>query len=278
MNRVQRELTEPDLVPDGSDGSDGFAGSGGSGGSGPDDRMSTALVTGTSTGIGLTICQHLLARGMTVLALSRRPTPIEHPRLISVEVDLTDRAATQAVAAELAQRHAVSTFVHNAGVIRPALLADVKLDDLDDLTELHLGSAIAIAQAVRLGMRDRGFGRIVMISSRGALGLATRSAYAATKAGMIGLARTWALELAPEGITVNVVAPGPIRGTEMFHAVVPADSEREQRLATAIPVQRLGTPEDVARAVDFFVDPGAGFVTGQVLYVCGGASVGTITI
>ena len=239
--------------------------------------MGTALVTGTSTGIGRTICEHLLAQGMTVLALSRRPTTIDHPRLISVEVDLTDRQATRA-AAELAQHHAISTFVHNAGVIRPALLADVQLEDLDTLTELHLGSAIAIAQAVRPGMRERGFGRIVMISSRGALGLATRSAYAATKAGMIGLARTWALELAPEGITVNVVAPGPIRGTEMFHAVVPAESERERQLAAAIPVKRLGTPEDVARAVDFFADAGSGFVTGQVLYVCGGASVGTLTI
>jgi NAD(P)-dependent dehydrogenase (short-subunit alcohol dehydrogenase family) len=213
-----------------------------------------------------------------VLALSRRPTPIDHPRLHPVEVDLMDRLATRTVAAELAQRHAISTFVHNAGVIRPALLADVQLEDLDALTELHLGSAIAIAQAVRPGMRERGFGRVVMISSRGALGLATRSAYAATKAGMIGLARTWALELAPEGITVNVVAPGPIRGTEMFHAVVPAESERERQLAAAIPVKRLGTPQDVARAVDFFVHPGNGFVTGQVLYVCGGASVGTLTI
>lgn len=238
----------------------------------------TALVTGTSTGIGRTICENLLARGMTVLALSRRPTPIDHPQLLSVEVDLTDRGATQEMAAALAARHEVSAFVHNAGVIRPALLEDVRLEDLDALTELHLGSAIAIAQAVRPGMRDRGQGRIVMISSRGALGLATRSAYAATKAGMIGLARTWALELAGEGITVNVVAPGPIRGTEMFHEVVPADSEREQRLAAAIPVRRLGTPQDVARAVEFFVDPLAGFVTGQVLYVCGGASVGTLTI
>lgn len=240
--------------------------------------MDTALVTGTSTGIGLKICEHLLARGMQVLALSRRRTPIEHPALISIEVDLTDRQATQSVAADLVRRYAVSAFVHNAGVIRPALLEDVRLEDLDALTELHLGSAIAIAQAVRPGMCERGFGRIVMISSRGALGLATRSVYAATKAGMIGLARTWALELAAQGITVNVVAPGPIRGTEMFHEVVPADSEREQRLATAIPVRRLGTPHDVARAVDFFVDPQAGFVTGQVLYVCGGASVGTLTI
>ena len=244
----------------------------------PSSDDACALVTGTSTGIGLKICEHLLGRGLTVLALARRPTPIAHPRLISVEVDLGDRAATQAVASGLAQRHTIGTFVHNAGVIRPALLADVQLDDLDALTELHLGSAIAIAQAVRPGMRARGFGRIVLISSRGALGLATRSAYAATKAGMIGLARTWALELAPEGITVNVVAPGPIRGTEMFHAVVPAESECERQLAAAIPVKRLGTPEDVARAVDFFADAGSGFVTGQVLYVCGGASVGTLTI
>jgi NAD(P)-dependent dehydrogenase (short-subunit alcohol dehydrogenase family) len=127
-------------------------------------------------------------------------------------------------------------------------------------------------------MRARRFGRIVLLSSRGALGLATRSAYSATKAGMIGLARTWALELAPEGITVNVVAPGPISGTEMFHAVVPAESERERRLAEAVPVKRLGTPDDVARAVAFFAHPANSFVTGQVLYVCGGASVGTLTL
>jgi 3-oxoacyl-[acyl-carrier protein] reductase len=135
-----------------------------------------------------------------------------------------------------------------------------------------------LMQALLPRLRQQRFGRVVLMSSRGALGLATRSAYAATKAGMIGLARTWALELAAEGITVNVVAPGPIRGTEMFHAVVPAESERERRLAAAVPVQRLGTPDDVARAVEFFVDRDNGFITGQVLYVCGGASVGTITI
>jgi len=237
-----------------------------------------ALVTGSSTGIGLQICHHLLQRGFEVLALARRPTPIADPRLRSVCVDLADRAATAQAARELAAQHAVTTLVHNAGVIRPALLPEVRLDDLDMLTELHLASAVALLQAVLPAMRAARHGRVVLMSSRGALGLATRSAYAATKAGMIGLARTWALELAGEGITVNVVAPGPIRGTEMFHAVVPADSEREQRLAAAIPVQRLGTPEDVARAVDFFTDAGNGFVTGQVLYVCGGASVGTLTI
>ncbi|MDP1532293.1 MAG: SDR family oxidoreductase [Rubrivivax sp.] len=237
-----------------------------------------ALVTGGSAGIGRVICEHLLASGFHVVSLARRRGELAHPRLHSIQVDLADRQATSQAAAEVAAQFEVTRFVHNAGVIRPALLADVKLGDLDVLTELHLGSAIVLAQALLPAMRAQRFGRIVLLSSRGALGLATRSAYSATKAGMIGMARTWALELAGEGITVNVVAPGPIRGTEMFHDVVPADSDRERKLADAIPVKRLGTPEDVARAVDFFVDAGNGFVTGQVLYVCGGASVGTLTV
>ncbi|MDP3082370.1 MAG: SDR family oxidoreductase, partial [Rubrivivax sp.] len=231
-----------------------------------------------SAGIGRVIVEHLLASGHEVVSLARRRGEFEHARLQHIGVDLADRRATAQAAAEVAARFEVTRFVHNAGVIRPALLADVRLEDLDALTELHLGSAIVLAQAVLPAMRAQRFGRIVLLSSRGALGLATRSAYSATKAGMIGMARTWALELAGEGITVNVVAPGPIRGTEMFHDVVPADSDRERKLADAIPVKRLGTPEDVARAVDFFVDAGNGFVTGQVLYVCGGASVGTLTV
>ena len=123
-------------------------------------------------------------------------------------------------------------------------------------------------------MKRGRFGRIVLMSSRGALGLATRTNYAATKAGMVGMARTWALELAGDGITVNVVAPGPIADTEMFRSIVPENSEREKALAAAIPVKRLGQSEDVARAVMFFCDPANGFVTGQTLYVCGGASLG----
>jgi 3-oxoacyl-[acyl-carrier protein] reductase len=127
-------------------------------------------------------------------------------------------------------------------------------------------------------MKENRFGRIVLMSSRGALGLQTRTAYAATKAGMIGMARTWALELAGDGITVNVVAPGPIGDTEMFRSVVPAGSERERTLASAIPVRRLGRSDDVARAVLFFCDRANGFITGQTLFVCGGASLGSIVI
>ncbi|MBU2408497.1 MAG: SDR family NAD(P)-dependent oxidoreductase, partial [Gammaproteobacteria bacterium] len=173
--------------------------------------LGVAVVTGGSAGIGHAICQDLLAQGHEVVSLARRPCSIGHPCMHSIEVDLTDREATAQAASEVAQRFEVTTVVHNAGVIRPALLAEVKLDDLDALVELHLGCAIQLVQAALPAMRARGFGRVVLLSSRAAVGLATRTAYSATKAGMLGMARTWALELAPEGITVNVVAPGPVR-------------------------------------------------------------------
>jgi NAD(P)-dependent dehydrogenase (short-subunit alcohol dehydrogenase family) len=236
-----------------------------------------AVVTGGSAGIGLAICEHLLAQGLEVVSLARRPCPIAHAKLHSVEVDQMDRAATAEAAGELARRFEVTTLVHNAGVIRPALLPDVDLEDLDALVELHLGCAIQLLQAALPAMRSARFGRVVLLSSRAAVGLATRTGYSATKAGMLGMARTWALELAGDGVTVNVVAPGPIR-TDMFHDVVPAGSEKERALAASVPVKRLGEAADVARAVRFFVDPGNGFVTGQVLYVCGGTSVGSLVL
>jgi 3-oxoacyl-[acyl-carrier protein] reductase len=237
-----------------------------------------AVVTGGSTGIGAEICRQMLEVGYEVISLARRKPEQSHARLHAVEVDLMDRSATDRVAADIAARFPISHIVHNAGVIRPALLPDVEQDDLQALTQLHLGAALTLVQAALPSMKRNHFGRIVLMSSRSALGLQTRSAYSATKAGMIGMARTWALELAPDGITVNVVAPGPISDTEMFRSVVPKDSEREKALAAAIPVKRLGRSEDVARAIMFFCDRASGFVTGQTLYVCGGASVGTLVI
>jgi NAD(P)-dependent dehydrogenase (short-subunit alcohol dehydrogenase family) len=236
-----------------------------------------AVVTGGSAGIGKAICADLLEGGWEVVSMARRNCDLAHPKLHSVEVDLSDRQATAQAVADVAARFPITTVVHNAGVIRAALLLEVKLSDLDALVDLHLGCAIQLVQAALPTMREARFGRVVLLSSRAALGLATRTNYSATKAGMMGMARTWALELAADGITVNVVAPGPIR-TDMFYDVVDAGSEKEKAIAASIPVKRLGESADVARAVRFFAEPASSFVTGQVLYVCGGTSVGSLTL
>lgn len=236
-----------------------------------------ALVTGGSAGIGRAIARRLLDQGRQVISLDIQPSGLAHAKLRHVHVDLTDPEATRRVAADVARDYAVTTVIHNAGVIRPALLADVKLQDLNALVNLHLSAAVTLVQAALPTMKDAGYGRIVLVSSRAVLGLPTRTAYSATKAAMLGLARTWALELAPHGITVNVVAPGPIK-TANFHGVIPEGDPRVERVIQSIPVKRLGQPDDVARAVMFLADRESGFITGQVLYVCGGTSVGTLTL
>jgi NAD(P)-dependent dehydrogenase (short-subunit alcohol dehydrogenase family) len=233
--------------------------------------VSAALVTGGSAGIGREVVKQLLAKGYEVFALDVQPTDL---KVHHIQVDLTDLAATKKILGKLKN---ITTFVHNAGIIRPALLPDVKLDDFEALTNLHLAAPVILMQALLPAMKAANFGRVVLVSSRAVLGLPTRTSYSATKAGMLGMARTWALELAPAGITVNVVAPGPIR-TANFHSVVPEGSPQVEKIAQAIPVRRLGVADDVARAVLFFADRDAGFITGQVLYVCGGTSVGTLTL
>ena len=236
--------------------------------------MSVAIVTGGSAGIGNAVVQHFLKLKVEVISLDLKPGD---PKAKSVIVDLTDSTATAQAAAEIAKSHQVTTVIHNAGVIRPALLPEVKLQDFNALVNLHLSAAILLTQASLPAMKSAGSGRVVLVSSRAVLGLPTRTSYSATKAGMLGMARTWALELAPLGITVNVVAPGPIQ-TANFHSIVPEGSPQMDRVIQGIPMKRLGQPEDVARAVMFFASPDAGFVTGQVLYVCGGTSVGSLAL
>lgn len=234
----------------------------------------TALITGAAGGIGTALAETMLAQGYRVLGLDR--TPCDLKGVEPLLCDLLDPAAVAEAAARLAGE-GLTHIVHNAGAIRPALLDAADPADVAALAQLHLAAPLALTQAALAGMKARRFGRILFTGSRAGLGVPTRSAYAATKAGLLGLARTWALELAPHGITVNVVAPGPIR-TENFWEIVPKGSDREADLARRLPVGRLGEPADVARALMFFAAPEAGFVTGQCLYVCGGASLGALPL
>jgi NAD(P)-dependent dehydrogenase (short-subunit alcohol dehydrogenase family) len=238
-------------------------------------ESSVAIVTGASGGIGRAIAEAMLEAGHHVVSLDRRLPDWSHARLEPVQVDLFDAKATAAAAKDIAARHAVTHIVHNAGIIRPNLIEQVTVDDIAALSQLHLGAALTLVQAALPGMKQRHYGRVILIASRAALGAATRTAYSATKSGMLGMARTWALETAAHGITVNVVAPGPVE-TDMFYEVIPQGSPKVDQLARAIPVGRIGRPSDVARAVMFFASRDADFITGQALYVCGGASIGSI--
>ncbi|CCN04179.1 KR domain protein [Bordetella bronchiseptica E014] len=235
------------------------------------------LVTGASSGIGAAIARALLDAGHRVVNIDYR-LPADAPQgLASYQADLTDEAQTLAVAREVTQAYDIVGLVNNAGATRPGTADTATLADLDYVVALHLRTAMILVQAALPAMRAAGFGRIVNMSSRAALGKPERVVYSATKAGLIGLTRTLAMELGGDGITVNAIGPGPI-ATELFRNSNPEGAPRTQRIIDSIVVKRLGTPEDVARAAMFFLSPDNGFVTGQVLYVCGGTTLGVAPV
>jgi 3-oxoacyl-[acyl-carrier protein] reductase len=232
----------------------------------------TTLITGGHSGIGEALARKLVERGQRVVSVGLQEPAWRHELLAAYRADLTSIDETRAIAKDIWRLHAIDCLVHNAGIILPNLLHDAKPEDILTLAQLHLGAPMLLTQAATEGMRARRFGRVVFVSSRAAMGAPTRTAYSATKAGVHGMARTWALELASSGITVNVVAPGPIL-TDNFWGIVPKGSEQQDRMARNVPVGRLGSREDVAHAIEFFLDERSDFVTGQVLYVCGGTSL-----
>jgi len=223
-------------------------------------QESFSLVTGGASGIGAETCRALVAAGHRVISLDLHQSDQLPAGIEQIPVDLTDVSATREVAADVVRRFHVTTLIHNAGAVRERALEEVTPEDLAALQALHVTSAVLLVQAALPAMKAGHFGRIVLVSSRAVL----------------GLTRTWALELGVHGITVNAVAPGPVQGTRVFHDLIPADSPKLAAIVQAVPVRRLGQPQDVARAILFFADPAAGFVTGQTLFVCGGTSVGSI--
>ena len=233
----------------------------------------TALITGASRGIGRAIAARLLTEGWNVLNLDMAP-PESEPDLGDrwLEVDLSDAEATKQVLGEALSDGPISALVNNAAIGLMSSLEDTGVEDFDRSVAINMRAPMLCAQAVMPGMKEQGFGRIVNIASRAHLGKALRTSYAATKGAMVSLTKVWALELAPHGISVNAIAPGPIR-TALFERANPPDDPRTRQILDAIPVGRFGEPEDVANAVAFFLDQRSDYVTGQVLYVCGGVTL-----
>jgi NAD(P)-dependent dehydrogenase (short-subunit alcohol dehydrogenase family) len=179
----------------------------------------------------------------------------------------------QMVEQTLRQFGKVDILVNNAGIVRPALLEDVQEEDWDRVVSVNLKGTFFCTQAVLPTMKKNKYGKIVNIGSRASLGKSDRTVYAATKAGLIGVTRTWALELAPHNINVNYVGPGPI-ATELFKSVNPEGSEKTKAIISAIPLQRMGQPQDVANLISFLASDEASFITGQAIFICGGITVG----
>lgn len=237
--------------------------------------MSEVLITGASRGIGLATARLLSEMGHSVVGIARKPPEDGFPGTF-YEADLGDDTATERALADIVATHEFYGLVNNVGLNILEPLGAVELDHFRRVIDLNLRTAVQCTQAVLPAMRARGAGRIVNLASRGALGRPQRTSYSAAKAGLIGMTRTWALELAPHGITANVVSPGPT-ATEMFrrnNLEGPQGEENRRRFLADVPMGRFGEPEEIAFAIAFFLDARASFVTGQVLHVCGGSSVG----
>jgi len=236
----------------------------------------TTLVTGASTGIGLAIAKRAAADGNKVIGVARREVPAEPFPGDYYQVDLEDAESSAHTLNEIIRSTVVDNLVNNAGVPIPQSLSDVTLPDFDRQIAINLRGALICAQACLPAMRARNRGRIINISSRAILGKTERSVYAAAKSGLVGFTRVWALELAKDGITVNAIAPGPI-ATDTF-LKVNRDTVQYDAIANSIPVGRMGGPDDVASAVSYLLSDEASFITGQVLHVCGGMSLGAAPV
>jgi 3-oxoacyl-[acyl-carrier protein] reductase len=222
-----------------------------------------ALVTGASAGIGLAIVSRLLDEGWQVIGFDRAGASHAHSNYTHHQIDLTDRAAL----AQACESLEVGAFVHAAGFIRVGMAGALELSDSDAMWQIHAQAAAQITNALSPKLSAKNFGRIVFIGSRVSQGLAGRGQYAAVKAAIVAMARSWAAELAPRGVTVNVVSPAATQ-TTMLSAI-----ERAASPPRTPPIGRFIEPREVAALVSFLLSEDAAAITGQELFVCGGASL-----
>lgn len=224
-------------------------------------RMKHAIVTGAASGIGAAIVARLLSEGWRVTGLDRAGCPPAR-HFTAVEIDLADSSHLELLLRDMRD---IDALVHAAGFMRVAPLGELSPGDFEAMWRIHAAAAAAMANAV--APRLPSGGRIVLIGSRTAEGAAGRSQYAATKSALIGLARSWAAELAPRGITVNVIAPGATE-TPMLQ-----DPSRAGAAPRKPPIGRFIQPREIAALTSFLLSEDAGAITGQHVVVCGGGSL-----
>ncbi len=227
-------------------------------------NLQQAVVTGTSSGIGLAIANTLLNEGWRVIGLDVAAPSITHEQFRHVALDLTDGAAVTKAALALAD---VDAFVHAAGVLRVGNVGALDHSGGELMWRIHVDAATRLADVLIPTMAARNNGRVVFIGSRVASGMPGRGQYAATKAALIALAKSWAAEVAPQGVTVNIVSPAATE-TAMLK-----DPNRVSATPKLPPIGRLIQPEEVAALVSFLLSSLAAAITGQDIQICGGSSL-----
>jgi 3-oxoacyl-[acyl-carrier protein] reductase len=247
-------------------------------------KREVAIVTGGAKGIGLGIARALGEEGRQVVIVDRDQAAIDDAlkrfaeagiEALGLLADVTDSGSVDRVIRDVyARLGRIDILVNNAGIVRDKRITKMSDDDWDAVINANLKSQFLCCRAALPYMAEAKYGRIVNISSRAWLGGAGQSNYSSAKGGVVSLTRSLALEWANFGVTVNAVAPG-IVDTPLFRAY---DADLQERLKKTVPVQRIGTPADIAQAVLFFSQRASSYITGQLIYVCGGRSLTSASV
>ncbi len=234
-------------------------------------KKKTVIITGASKGIGWATSQRLAHAGYQVIGIARTPSEKPFPGEF-LSCDLSSEKETEQLIKILLERYQVDALVNNVGAGGPEPLGSIDLASLKTLYDINVRTAVQMTQVLFPKMKEQRWGRIVNLASRAIFGVPGRTSYAAAKSALIGCTRVWALELAPFGITVNAIAPGPIE-TASFREIRPIGSQAEKELLTCIPLGRVGQPKEIAAAIEFLLSEDSGFITGQTLCIDGGGSL-----